>query len=181
MSFLDTLFGRSPKNEQVSRLTGGQDDLLNFIIQQAMGGQGGFGFDEDFFQQNFADPAMRQFEQRTAPGIQQKFIGAGAGRGSNVNDALTRAGADVQGGLDKQRAGLLNQALDRQLQAAGLGLGTQSFGIEQDPGTTGLFSDIFSGLGSGIGSGAGKEIGSSLGKGVSSGVRDIFKNFGFRR
>jgi len=169
MGFLDALFGRSPKKEQVSSLTGGQEDLLNFIIQQAMGGQGGFGFDEEFFQKSFTDPAMRQFEQRIAPQIQQKYIGAGAGRGSNVQDALTRAGADVQGGLDEQRAALLNQALDRQLKAAGLGLGTQAFGIEQDPGTTGLFSDIFSGLGAGVASG----VGSPIGRGIS--------NLGFRR
>lgn len=183
MSFLsgigDFLFGSKGGNEQVDLLTGGQNDLLNFIIQQAMGGG---QFDEESFQKSFVDPALKQFESRTAPSIQQKFIAAGAGGGSNLQDALTRAGADVQGGLDQKRAELLNQALDRQLKTAGLGLGTSAFGIEQDPGSTGILSELISGLGTGLGGGFGKTVGQGLGGLIFPGQQNQQKsNAGFRR
>lgn len=167
----DIVFGKGPSTENIDLLTGGQQDLLNFIIQQAMSGQGGFGFDEDFFNQNFVEPALRQFESRTAPSIQQKFIAAGAGRGSSLEDALTRAGADVQGSLDQQRAQLLNQALNRQLQAAGLGLGTQAFGVQVNPAETGLFQEVASGFGQAFGGGIGQKTGEAFGSAINKGFR----------
>lgn len=176
MSFF---FGSKPRNERVDLLTGEQTDLLNQMIRNIMAGTGGFGFDEDFFQRSFVDPAMREFENRIAPGIQQKFIGAGAARGSNVQDALTRAGADIEGSLARQRAELLNQALNRQLQGAGLALGTKQFGIEQVPGEEGFASyalPIAGAVGGGlIGGPAGAQIGAGLGGAGAQGLR------GFRR
>lgn len=176
MSFGNFLFGSSPKNRQVDLFSGGQQDLLTDLINKIIGGQGGFGFDEDFFQQSFVDPALKQFEQRTAPAIQQKFIGQGAGRSSSLQDALTRAGADVQGGLDQQRAQLLNEALNRQLQGAQVGLGARPFSIEQDPGSRGLLPEIAGGIGAGFGGAFGGAAGRGLGQAASS-----FFNRGFRR
>lgn len=176
MSLSDLLFGRRSKNKRVDLLNQGQQNLLESIIERAMSGSGGFGFDEEFFEQNYVNPALRQFESRIAPSIQQKFIGAGAGRGSNLQDALTRAGADVQGSLDKQRAELLNQALNRQLETARLGLGTQAFANQVTPGTTGLLQEIASGIGGGFSQGFGQSAGQSAARGVQN-----FVNRGFRR
>lgn len=175
-AFTDFLFGTNARNEEVSRLTGGQQDLLNFIIQQAMGGG---QFDEESFQKSFVDPALKQFESRTAPSIQQKFISAGAGQSSSLEDALTRAGADVQGGLDQKRAELLNQALNRQLQAAGLGLGTQAFDIEQIPEEEGALGSILSALGAAAGGAFGGPGGAKIGAGVGQAAGGLGR--GFRR
>lgn len=169
---MNFLFGRKPQNRQVSLQTEGQQDLLNQLIQQIMGGQGGFGFDEDFFQRSFADPALRQFETQTAPSIQQRFIGAGAGRGSNVQDVLARAGADVQGGIDQKRAELLNQALDRQLRGAQTALGTRAFGIEQDPGEQGFFQSV---IAPAAGAAFGGPVGAALGQGAAGLIRRGFR------
>ena len=172
MSFL---FGSAPKSRKVDFLNEGQTDLLNDLIRRVMSGSGGFGFDEDFFQQSYVDPAMREFEGRIAPSIQQKFIGAGTGRGSNVQDALTRAGADVEGSLAKQRAELLNQALNRQLQGTQLALGTKQFGLEQTPGEDGFLSfaaPLLGGLAGGaLGGPAGFGIGVGTGQAISKGFR----------
>jgi len=178
--FKDLFFGSSPKNKKVDLLTDQQKDLLNNIIQKALSGRDGFGFDEDFFNKSFADPALRQFEQRTAPSIQQRFINQGLGSSSSLEDSLIRAGADVQGGIDQKRAELLNQALNRQLQAAGLGLGTRAFGIEQDPGEEGLSSALLPLIGSAIGGSLGGPAGASIGSGLGSAGASAL-NRGFRR
>lgn len=180
MSLSSALFGTKPKREQVSLLSRGQADLLNDIIQKSMQGSEGFGMDENFFQQSFVDPALRQFQSRIAPQIQQKFIGAGAGRGSNLQDALLRAGADVQGNLDQQRAQLLNQALERQLKAAQTALGTRTFANQITPGTTGLLQEAGSGLLGALGQGIGTALGGPIGGLAASGINRLF-NRGFRR
>ena len=174
MSFLT---GSDPSLQQVDLLSSGQTSLLDDLINRILSGSGGFGFDDDFFQSSFVDPALREFQNRIAPGIQQKFIAAGAGRGTNVQDALTRAGTDVEGTLAQLRAGLLNQGLDRQLEGSRLALGTQTQGFQPVPGSTGLLSDI----GSAVGSGSANPFGQQLGKAGASAVSNLFKNFGFRR
>ena len=176
MSFGNFLFGSAPQNRQVDQFTGGQKDLLTDLINKILSGQDGFGFDEDAFQSSFVDPALKQFQNRIAPQIQQQFIGSGFSQGSSLENALTRAGADVQGGLDQQRAQLLNAALDRQLQGAQTALGARQFGIEQDPGSTGFLPELAGGIGSGFGSAFGGAAGKGLGQASSS-----FFNRGFRR
>lgn len=164
--FTDFLFGRSPSREQVPTMTPQQMQLLNQLIG-GLGGQGGafggFGVDEDFFQKSFVDPALKQFETRTAPAIQQKFIAAGAGQGSNLEDVLARAGADVQGQLNQQLAGLLENAQERQLRGAGLALGASPFTTVQDPGSTGALDEILRGFGGGAGGAVGRAAGKRFG------------------
>ncbi len=176
MSIGNFLFGSAPQNRQVNQFTSGQEDFLTNLLQRLTSGQGGFGFDEDAFQSSFVDPALNQFQNRIAPAIQQSFIGQGAGRSSSLQDALTRAGADVQGGLDQQRASLLNEALNRQLQGAQTALGARQFGIEQDPGSTGFLPELAGGIGAGFGGAFGGAAGRGLGQAASS-----FFNRGFRR
>lgn len=151
--FMDFLLGSSPSYDKVSRLTGGQDDLLNNLMMglQGQGPMAGlFGVDQQSFQNSFVDPMMRQFEQRTAPAIQQRFIASGGARGSNVQDTLTRAGADVQGQINQKLAELISQAQNRAMQGAQLGLGTQAFGFQENPGQTGLIPQLASGIAGGF-------------------------------
>jgi hypothetical protein len=158
MSLGSFLFGSRPRTERRDLLTGGQKDLLNDLIERVLSGQG-FGLDEQTFQESFTAPATQEFESQIAPAIQQKFIGAGAGRGSNLQDALARAGVNVQGNLARQRAELLNQALNRQLQGAQSALGTRAFGFEQIPGSSGILPQIAGGVGAGLAGGVGSGLG----------------------
>ncbi|MEN8236141.1 MAG: hypothetical protein ABFQ95_01110 [Pseudomonadota bacterium] len=177
MSFSDFFFGSGPSTQQVGTLTGGQDDLLNQIIGGLSGSgplAGLFGVNQDFFQSSFVDPALNTFQNRIAPAIQQKFIASGGARGSGLDDTLTRAGADVQGQLNQQLAGLINNAQNRALQGAQLGLGTQAFQNVQDPGSQGLFPELLSGIGAGF---AGP-FGGALGQGAGSFASNLFKQKG---
>lgn len=167
-SFLSSLFGSPGKNKKVSALTGGQEELLAQLVQSLLEGSGPLGLSEDMFQESFVDPAMTLFNTQTAPSIQQKFIGAGAQSGSNLQDVLARAGADVQGQLNQKRAELLENQLNRQLQGTGLALGTQAFGFEQQAPKSGLLGEILSG----IGTAAGGPLGSSIGTGLAG----LFQN-----
>jgi len=180
MSFGNFLFGSAPQNRQVSQFTSGQEDFLTNLLQRLTSGEGGFGFDEDSFQSSFVDPALRQFQNRIAPQIQQQFIGSGFSQGSSLENALTRAGADVQGGLDQQRAQLLNAALNRQLQGTQTALGARQFGIEQDPGNEGFSSFALPVLGATAGGFFGGPAGAQLGAGLGSAGATAL-NRGFRR
>jgi len=176
MSFNNFLFGSGPKTEQISALTPEQQDLLANLIDKIMSGSGGFGFDEDFFQKSFVDSALQEFDQRIAPQIQQKAIGGGfGGATSGINSSIAQEGARLEGNLASKRGDLLNQALDRGLQASGLALGTKPFGLQQTEGSSGLFGDIASGIGGGFAGGFGKQAGQAAGNAASN----LFR--GFRR
>ena len=76
-----------------------------------------FEADYDAFQKSFVDPAMQQFRDVTAPGIQQEFIASGQQRGTGLDDTLSRAGVSMQDMLNKQYAGFQESALNRQMNA----------------------------------------------------------------
>ena len=172
----NTLFGSPSSIDQVSTQTPGQRDLLNFLIQRAQSGQGGFGFDEDFFDQSFTQPAINEFQNTTVPAIQQAAIASGQQRSSGLNDVLARAGTQLQGQLSGQRADLLNQALNRQLQAASTALGTQPFINQFNPASQGALPFIGQAAGQYFGGPIGGSIGSAIGQSASNAV-----NQGFRR
>lgn len=104
------------------------------------------GFDptrtQEAFQRGVAQPAIREFQEQIAPGIQERFIGAGAGRGSAAMRALGTAGERLEEGLSAQLAQQLQAGeqfgqkaqLEALMRALGLGLGTQTFQNVQIPG-----------------------------------------------
>lgn len=170
MSFFKRLFGgKKAKTKKIDTLTDSQKQLLDRVIENL--GQGGTGFDEDFFTKSFTEPALQEFEDQITPAIQQKFIGAGAGRGSNLQDELTRAGVDVEKSLAGKRAELLNQALNRQLEATRIALGTPAYSVQQQPGETGLVQELVSGLAGGVTGGAGQTVGKEVGQSIVDRVR----------
>jgi hypothetical protein len=104
--------------------TQGERRDQNTVEQMLQGakGQGGefadlFGSDYDAFQKSFIDPAMSNFRNVTAPGIQQEFISQGQQRGTGLDDTLTRAGVDMQSNLNRDFANFQEQGLNRRFNA----------------------------------------------------------------
>lgn len=58
----------------------------------------------DVFNKNVANPAYQKFQENIIPSITGQFRKQGLQNSSFVGDALSRAGRDVQQGLDAQRA-----------------------------------------------------------------------------
>lgn len=93
-------------------LTPEQQQLFSQTLQQLgpdfMQSLGGFlqpQSQEDLqstFQQSFVDPAMQTFEQQVVPGIQQRFVDAGAGSSSALNQALAQSAGDLSTSLGAQ-------------------------------------------------------------------------------
>ena len=161
MGFLsDLFFGKKSKTRRESVLNDAQEQLLEQLIQEIMGGT---QFSEDQFQQGFVDPALKQFNEQTAPGIQQRLIAGGEGRSSALENLIARAGTDVQSDLNQKRAGLFNAASDRRANQFNTALGTNSFGIIQEPGTKGLFGELIGGAVGGFGGSAGRAAGNRFG------------------
>lgn len=116
---------RGPNIERISQFTPQQQqvsDLINSILtgqgQQPQGGLLGEMFGEEGFNA-YADPAIRSFNERIAPGIAERFSGVGAQSSSGFQNALAQAGSQLSQSLGELRSrqrqeslsGLLNQYL----------------------------------------------------------------------
>ena len=101
---------------------GNQQQAFN-LVQQLLQGGGGMSQSQDFLQnllqpynatdannyftQNVQNPTMQTWEQDVLPGIQEHFIGQGAGRSGAANRAVAKSGADMMTGLNATRADVL--------------------------------------------------------------------------
>jgi len=157
--------------------TGLTESPLFAQLQQAMMPALG-GFDParttESFQQNVANPTMRNFTEQMLPAIQERFGAAGGGQSSALNQSLAREAGNVQTGLSGQLAemlrlgeqtGIQNQLSGAQqglgiagalggekradiqslLSSLGLGLGTEAFAIQQHAGKPSLLSMFLEG------------------------------------
>lgn len=99
-------------------------------ILSSISGEGAFSnlfnADEDAFQQSVVNPLMSQFHNVVAPGIQQEFVNAGLHRGTGLDDALSRAGIDLQSNIQQAFLPFLESGQNRGLSAlqSVLGAGT---------------------------------------------------------
>ncbi len=97
-----------------------QKQLIDQLLQ-GLQGQGPlasmFQTDQGAFQTSVADPLLQQFQQQTAPEIQQKFIASGQQRGTPLESSLTRAGTDVQSKINELFLPFQQGAQNRQQQA----------------------------------------------------------------
>jgi len=140
---------RKPQIKQVSTVTGAQGRGIDALAQMAQKFPElyeSLGFSPEriteTFQQAVAKPAIQQFQEQIAPGIQERFIGAGAGRSSAGMRALGTAGERLQETLSGQLAQQLQQGeqfsqqaqLQALMNALGLGLRTPTFENVQIPG-----------------------------------------------
>jgi hypothetical protein len=144
MNFLNNIFGGGGA---ISNFSGDQRDLIDQLIQRAQQGQNPQQF-EDFFQSSVVDPSLSTFNNRIAPAIQQRFIGAGI-QGTPVNDSLTRAGADINSQILGQRLPALKQFQDQENFNLNKALTPQFSGQEQDFLTTLIQGIISRGAGAG--------------------------------
>lgn len=206
-----------PGIEQVTRLSPQQEAVLNELLTGIQGGEfSQFGQTEQFrqglgalsgllgefdpqrttetFQAQVADPARRQFQEEVLPSIQERLIGAGAGRGSTAQRQFAQAGQRLEQGLSGQLAGALQageqagaaqqlQALQiapgfaaspqqQQLQAIATALGISPFeNVQQQPKQS-ILGPLLGAAGTVggalIGGPAGASIGGSLGGSLGS-------------
>lgn len=173
---MELLFGKGDRFKQVPTLDPSQQQALQGILSQLgmMGGQGGaysgaqnylsglLSGDPKAFAQ-FEAPYRQEFEQKTLPGIAERFAGlnpmGGGLSSSGFGQALGGAGAQLQAQLaglhGALRQGAAGQSLNQFNQLANLGLGARTFENAYQPGSTGLFGGLGAGLGGGLGQGAG--------------------------
>lgn len=175
----DILFGKDQEVKNINKLSPEQQQIFASLSQAAQGqGAGGaFGESADYYrdlldpsgqaQQDFAAPAMRQFQEDILPMLAEQFAGMGSGgalSGSGFRNAATREASSLSERLAAMRAGLQQQG------AAGLsGIGQQALGQSTfEPvlsrGTTGLIPGLAAGAGEGFGQAMG---GGNLGKLIS--------------
>ncbi len=106
------LFGKKKrKPKRISSLDKNQQKL-NESQHQSIFGQGPladlYNYNPEeanaVFDKNIANPAYRSFKENTIPSITGQFRNQGLQTSSYVGDSLSKAGRDVQEGLDAKRA-----------------------------------------------------------------------------
>lgn len=118
----------------------------------SLGGEGPFADlynkDDNAFQKSFVDPAKSIFNNQIAPQIQQQYIASGQQRGTGLDDALTRAGVDLDQLLNSHLLNFQQGAQNRQQNTIGniLGMGAGA------PSVPSMLQNALSGVGGFLGS-----------------------------
>ena len=127
-----------------------QRQLIDELLA-SIGGQGQysnlFNMDDEAFQRSYVDPMKRMFNTQIAPQIQQSYIQSGQQRGTGMENALTRAGVDLDSMINQYYSQAMENAQNRQMNALsgimGMGAGAtpgQSMGQAMGQGITGFLS-----------------------------------------
>lgn len=175
------LFGRGDRTKRLPTLDPSQQQGLQQVLSQLGSlGQGGYGQGIDYLSKlvsgdpgalsEFEAPYRQEFEQKTLPGIAERFAGinpmGGGLSSSGFGQALGGAGAQLQSNLaglhGALRQGAAGQLANQFNQLAGLGLGTRTFENLFQPGSGGFLGNLFSGISGGLGQGAGQAGGYAL-------------------
>lgn len=193
-SFRDFFLGTPAGFQQTPTGTPGQQGLIEQLIAGLSGGgtgggplgaglgnlQGILSGDPQAFEA-FAAPARTAFEQRTVPGIAERFSGVDAQSSSAFGQQLGSAAAGLEEQLSAQRGGLQSQALS-QLQGL-LGQAQQpQFQTQEIAAQPGFLQSLLSALGQFGGQFGSAALGGGLGgliagKGFRTGAG---KQFGFK-
>ena len=152
--------------QKLSTMTGGQEGILQQMMQGMGGGNMGGG-PLGAGMQNLSDilsnkpeafakfeqPYMTQFQQQTVPGLSERFAGIGSGaQGSSAfGQALGGAGAGLSENLASMRGNLQQNAMSQLMQMMQTGLGSQAFGYGHRTPPKGFLESIMPGLASGAG------------------------------
>lgn len=159
-------FGSEPKMKQIPTMNPQQQQLFSQLMQMLVG-QGGLGqgYQEstdllrDYLDpsseavQRFTDPYMQEFQQRTVPGLAERFAGLGSLGGglssSGFGQSLSAAGGNLQSQLAALRAGLGQQAASQLMNQYGnfsnQVLNQRPFGYTYQPGSSGLLGNLAAG------------------------------------
>lgn len=98
--------------------------------------------DSEIFQKSFVEPAKSLFRNQIAPQIQQQYIASGQQRGTGLDDALTRAGVDLDAMLNQYLYQNQQDALSRKQNAINSILGSGPGAPNSNTGT----QDVMQGL-----------------------------------
>lgn len=155
--FREVLFGKKAKMKKESVTNPMQEDLMALIAEGLKSGTGPFAemfggkeFDKDAFDKGVTEPALKNFQEKILPMLQEKFIGGGQLGGSGQEKYFSQAGTDLQ----SQLANLLYQAQQQhgqqndQNKMFGIQniLGTKTFENIYKPGSKGLFGGLAEGV-----------------------------------
>lgn len=159
-------FGEKDKAKRFKNLTPEQQQTLSDVMTSLTGEEGPYSdvygkFDPeqagDVFQQSVADPAYRNFEQKTIPGIMQSF--ADQGPSSGLYQTLATSGRDLNENLAGQRSKYIYDAqqanLARRQQGIQTSLNTQVHQPYIQAGYKGLVPGVVEGFAKGAGQAAG--------------------------
>ena len=117
-SIIGGMLARGGNKETKTQKT--QRHLMDELLKSLDGG-GKYGAlfqaDEGAFNKSFRDPAMARFKNQVAPQIQQSYIASGQQRGTGMEDALMRAGVDMDQMLNEQYMQFQQGAQNRQSNA----------------------------------------------------------------
>lgn len=155
-SLKETILGTKGKLKTAKATSPLQDQLLELIRQGLESGEGPFAemfgsFNEQSFNQGVRNPALKNLQEQTIPGILEKYGGGGMRGGSGMRNALTKAGVDLESQLAQLQYGAQQQQTQNRLQGLNLGLGTQQVQNFYKPGTEGLLQSFSKGAGEGLG------------------------------
>lgn len=101
-----------------------------------------YNTDESTFQKSFVEPAQAMFRNQIAPQIQQQYIASGQQGGTGLDDALTRAGVDLDSLLNQHMYQFQQDAQNRKQGTINSILG----GGSGSPNKTTGMQDVFSGV-----------------------------------
>ncbi len=124
-----TLMGGTSQQRNIDLLTPEQRSFLSSILG-GLGPQAGAAYSqflqpqsqEDLqsaFQKGVVDPSLQQYQQQVLPAIQQRFVDAGAGSSSALNQALSSSAQDLQTSLAGQYLPFMQGQQQLQLGALG--------------------------------------------------------------
>ncbi len=156
-------FGTKGKMKQASTLSPEQQKLYALIEKGITSGTGSLGslfgdFNEDSFNKGVAEPALKNFQDKILPQLQQQYIGQGQAHGSGMRDAQLRAGTDLQSKLAELMYGAQNQQQQNKLQGVNTLFGKQAVENTYKPGTEGAVQGFVRGAGEGFGKATGNWI-----------------------
>lgn len=77
---------------------------------------------QQYWEQSFIKPALKNWQQRIMPRVRESFISRGAGESGGANRAIARSAEDMNTDLMAQLGNILNESQNRALQAAPLAL-----------------------------------------------------------
>lgn len=163
-SVKELALGSKGKIKKESLLSKEQQDLYDLIKQGLEGGEGPFAdifgkFNENEFQKGVSEPALRQFQTKILPHIQEQLLAGGNNaRGSAFRRGTLNAATDLQDRLAQLRYEAQQNQANRRVGGVNTLFGRQSVENIYKPGTKGALQGFLEGVGQGIGQGGGAAI-----------------------
>lgn len=159
----EALFGKGGKAKQLSTVDKNQKELLDLIQEGLTSGEGPLkdilgSFNQEEFEKGVSQPALKHFQDTILPLIQNKFIANNQSRGSGIQRAQFKAGADLQAQLAQLMYQAQQQQKQNKLGGLNTALGKQTVENIYKPGSEGLVQGAVKGFAQGAGNAAGNAI-----------------------